>query len=263
MIHQILKAFEQLDEIEAIALGGSRAGGCFDEKSDYDIYLYCTGVIPAQVREGILSEFCSHLELGNSFWELEDNGTLKNGVDFDILYRNLDDFIADVACVVEGHQARNGYTTCMWHNLRTCTVLFDRNGRLTQVKRRFDVPYPERLKENIIARNRALLSGNLPSYDGQIAKAAGRGDLVSINHRTAAFLESYFDIIFALNGQTHPGEKRLMRLCLEKCGLLPERFEENLTLLFGVMFTDPKALNAVIGEMVAALDALLERQGEA
>ena len=100
MIQQILKAFEQLNEIEAIALGGSRAGGCFDEKSDYDIYLYCTGVIPAQVREGILSEFCSHLELGNSFWELEDSGILKNGIDFDILYRDLDSFSAGIGEVV-------------------------------------------------------------------------------------------------------------------------------------------------------------------
>ena len=34
-----------LDLIEAIALGGSRAGAHFDETSDYDIYLYCTAPI--------------------------------------------------------------------------------------------------------------------------------------------------------------------------------------------------------------------------
>ena len=84
----------------------------------------------------------------------EDNGTFNNGVDFDLLFRNLDDFTADVASVVECHQARNGYTTCMWHNLLTCKILYDENGRLKAAKDRFSVPYPQELKQNIISRNR-------------------------------------------------------------------------------------------------------------
>lgn len=51
------------------------------------------------------------------------------------------------------------------------------------------------------------MNGKLPSYDRQIKKAQERGDIVSVNHRITAFLESYFDVIFALNRQTHPGEK--------------------------------------------------------
>ena len=219
-------------EVEAVALGGSRAGDNFDEKSDYDVYVYASSPIAQDVRQAFLEKYCSRIEIGNHFWEYEDNCTLNNGVDIDILYRNLDDFVQDVARVVEAHEAQNGYTTCMWHNLKTCRILCDKRGRLAAAKARFNVPYPSALKANIISRSLSLLSDSLPAYRTQIAKAQSRGDRVSVVHRTTAFLESYFDIIFALNEQTHPGEKRLIELCKKNCALLPRDFEKNLNALF-------------------------------
>ena len=44
---------------------------------------------------------------------------------------------------------------------------------------------------------------------------------VSLNHRVAAWLSSYFDILFAINGQFHPGEKRLLAYA-EELANLPE-----------------------------------------
>ena len=255
MIHQLFKELSDLPQVEAIALGGSRATDHFDEKSDYDIYLYCTAPIPQDVREQILGKYASYVEYGNHYWELEDNGTLNNGVDFDLLFRNLDDFVAGVAAVVEDHQAGNAYTTCMWHNLITCQIIYDEAGRLTAAKKRFTVPYPEQLKKNIVSRGFSLLHGSMPAYETQINKAAARGDLVSVNHRTAAFLETYFDVLFALNGQTHPGEKRLVKLCKESCTLLPRRFEENLEELFSHLFTSAEQ---VAEDLKRILDALSE-----
>jgi hypothetical protein len=257
MINQLFQDLAAIPQVEAIALGGSRSGTHYDEKSDYDIYLYCTGPITEQQRRDILSKYCSYVEYGNHFWELEDNGTLNNGIDFDLLYRNLDSFVADVADVVEAHHARNGYTTCMWHNLLTCKMIYDRDGRLAAAKSRFDVPYPEELRKNIICRNRKLLSDMMPSYDGQIRKAISRNDLVSINHRTSAFLESYFDIIFALNRKTHPGEKRLISLCKAGCPVLPRDFEKNLLCLFKSMYVDPDMSTEAVRRIVEEIDNIL------
>ena len=257
MFDALIRELCALPQIEAVALGGSRAGDRYDETSDYDVYLYCTAPIPEDSRREILQRYCAYLEIGNTFWELEDNVTLKNGIDMDILYRNLDDFVRDVACVVEDFQARNGYTTCMWHNLNTCRILYDRSGRLADAKKRFDIPYPAQLRENIIGRNRKLLQGTLPAYSGQIRKAVSRGDSVSVNHRVSAFLESYFDILFALNETTHPGEKRLISMCKAGCPVLPRDFEKNLLCLFKSMYVDPDMSTEAVRRIVEEIDNIL------
>ena len=45
MPQQLFKEFAQLDQVEAIVLGGSRAGQHFDKDSDYDVYIYLTDSI--------------------------------------------------------------------------------------------------------------------------------------------------------------------------------------------------------------------------
>lgn len=257
MVEQLFAELSELSEVDAIALGGSRAADHYDEKSDYDVYLYCTGGVSEEIRTRILSKYCSRMEIGNHFWEYEDNCTLNDGVDIDILYRDLDAFLDDVASIVERYQARNGYTTCMWHNLIACKVIYDRNGRLQASKKRFDVPYPEQLKRNIIDRNMKLLHRAMPAYETQIAKAVARNDIVSINHRTAAFMESYFDVIFAVNELTHPGEKRLVQLCKEKCRILPADFEENLNKLFDDLFAQKTAVAEDLSRIIEQLEKII------
>ena len=254
MIQNLFEELSSLSQVEAIALGGSRSGSYFDESSDYDIYLYCTAPIPEETRREILGKYASYVEYGNHFWELEDNGTFSNGVDFDLLFRNLDDFTAGLSQVVEHFQSYNGYTTCMWHNLITSRVVFDRNGKLTSLQKKYRIPYPQKLKQNIISRNLNLLSGMLPSFDAQIRKAENRGDLVSVNHRVTEFLASYFDILFALNEMTHPGEKRMQQICAAECRILPAHFNENLNRLFDGMFQEN--ISPVITEMVEELRKL-------
>ena len=64
-------------------------------------------------------------------------------------------------------------------------------------------------------------------------------------------------MLFALNGKTHPGEKRLIQLCREMCPTLPVRFEENLNDLFTHMFSDPEALTADLDRILSELAKIL------
>ena len=100
--------FALLPEVEAIALGGSRAGAHYDEKSDYDLYIYCSQPPETDIRKQILERYCQYMEIGNSFWELEDDCTLKDGVDIDILYRNLEAFSQEIHSVVVNHLPKKG-----------------------------------------------------------------------------------------------------------------------------------------------------------
>lgn len=258
MVNELFKELSKLEEVEAIALGGSRSGEVYDERSDYDVYLYITKPISESVRRDLLSRYCGRMEIGNHFWEYEDNCVLNNGIDIDILYRDLDDFAAEISSVVDKFEAHNCYTTCMWHNLKTCKILYDRDGRLAALKEKYDRPYPAQLKQNIIDRGMKLIRYGMPAFEGQILKAAERGDINSVNHRTAEFMAAYFDVIFALNEQTHPGEKRLIPLCLKTCKILPRDFAENIKAVFDRMFSAPDELRAALNTLITELEKILK-----
>ena len=256
----VVRLFEEigkLPQVEAIALGGSRATGRYDEKSDYDVYVYVTGRIDEDKRREVLSKYWKYMEIGNSFWELEDDVTLKDGIDMDIIYRDMKEFGEGISSVVDDCISWNGYTTCMWHNLITSKVILDKNGNLTALQEKYKIPYPKKLKENIISNNLKLLSGMLPSFDTQIKKAEMRDDLVSVNHRVTEFLASYFDILFALNEMTHPGEKRMQSICRTECKILPDNFEENFGRLFKGMFRED--ISPVIKDMVEEIKKICEK----
>ncbi len=254
--NSIISALKEYDEVDAIALGGSRSTGVCDEKSDYDIYVYCKGELTNEMKSNAITPHCIEAEIGNHYWELEDNCILKNGIAIDIIYRKTEMFADYLKMVVDEGNSFNGYTTCFWHNILNSKVLFDKSGEFTEMQKECTVPYPEKLRKNIIEKNRNLLSGKLPSYDKQIAKASKRGDIVSVHHRTTEFLASYFDIIFALNRLTHPGEKKLVRICKNTCKILPERFEENITALLESI---PNGKTTeIVSDMIAKLDEVIE-----
>lgn len=247
-IEKLFDELSHISQVEAIALGGSRATGRNDEKSDYDVYVYLSDFVDEKIRRDVLEKYCKYMEIGNSFWELEDDVTLKDGIDMDIIYRNMTDFENMISSVVDNCVAWNGYTTCMWHNLITSKIVYDKSDKLKELQTRYQIPYPKDLKKNIISKNMNLLSGMLPSFDTQIEKAEKRKDFVSVNHRVTEFLASYFDIIFALNEMTHPGEKRMQSICSKECKILPNNFNENLSKLFNEMFRGKTA--PIIKDMV-------------
>ena len=144
MPQQLFKEFAQLDQVEAIVLGGSRAGQHFDKDSDYDVYIYLTDSIAPLTRRDILSKYCSYMEIGN--------------------------------------------------------------------------------------------------------------------HRSSEFFASYFDLLFALNEQTHPGEKRMLEFAKTNCSLLPRHFEENIQTYFQKLYTDPAEAIILINQLVTTIKEIIPQE---
>lgn len=222
----IIEDYKKINEIDAIALGGSSTNNTNDNKSDFDIYIYSEKEPPINIRHSIAEKYASHLEIDNHYFETGDTYILKETQKpFDIMYRTPKSIEGNFNWVWENHNASLGYTTCFIFNVATSKILFDKNGWYKRLQEKALEPYPDKLAKNIITKNFNYLKKAMFSYYDQLEFAIKRNDFVSINHRTSAFLASYFDIIFALNKTLHPGEKKLISYAINHCKILPKDFE--------------------------------------
>ena len=94
----------------------------------------------------------------------------------------------------------------------------------------------------------------MPAYYFQIEKAIKRNDIISVNHRVAALLASYFDIIFAVNQVAHPGEKKLMKIIKDNNLNIPDNMEDNINNILKYSAGDNGKLLSEIKVLVENLD---------
>ncbi|MBV8586553.1 MAG: DUF4037 domain-containing protein [Verrucomicrobia bacterium] len=208
-IEWIANNLQQHPAVEAVALAGSESE-FRDAYSDYDLYVYAREWVNPEFRRSILGGDAKRLELHRTFWEDEDAWIDADGVKTEIMYRSCDWTENEIESRLDRHEASVGYTTAILFNIDRSQALFDRSGWLAQQKQRVSSPFPDGLQDAIITKNYPLLGDIISSYEEQIEVAVHRRDLVSINHRVAAWLSSFFDILFAHNRAFHPGEKRML-----------------------------------------------------
>ena len=251
-LKEILRKYVELKQTEAIAIGGSSTANTADNNSDIDIYIFSKTDIPITDRENIIKPISSKFEIGCEYFGAGDEFWVdKLNKQLDIMYWNIDWFKNFVHNVWLKCYPQNGYTTCFLYTLKNFNIVYDQNNWLKNLQNTIKTPYPKKLKENIITRNLMLMKDKpFASYYEQIEKAILRNDVTSINHRISAFVASYFDIIFALNEQLHPGEKRLIQFAKHRCEILPENFEENLLALFEQPNSETlKILDSIVYEL--------------
>jgi predicted nucleotidyltransferase len=264
---EIAALFAELSSVEAVALAGSSTAGTSDRYSDIDLYIYSPEDVPVEARAAIIrSRAAVQAEVDNRFWETGDEwdelGPEGDLLHVDVMFRAPAWIEGELARVLDRHEASIGYTTALWHNVRTSRILFDRRGWLAELKQVAERSYPDLLAQAIIAKNYPLLRGSFVAYPGQIGRAAERHDTVSVNHRIAALLASYFDVLFALNRVPHPGEKRL----LAAAARLPYVPTDMVTRVEALLTASAPHTSADAGRcaelLIDGIERLLGKQGE-
>ncbi len=256
IFNEIINGFKGFEQVKSIAVGGSKSSNMSDGISDIDTYIFTDKEIPVKSRLELIKKYSSKYEVGCEYFGAGDEFLVdKMGQQLDVMYFDKNWIESNMDNVWRKHYSSNGYTTCFLYTIKNCESIYDKEGWLEGLKEELNNPYPENLKRNIIKRNLMLLKDKpFASYYEQIEKAVKRKDLVSINHRLAAFMASYFDIIFANNELLHPGEKRLVKYAKDFCKVLPENFEDNINSLFTKSGSD---LLEILEDMVLKLKKLL------
>lgn len=233
VLKEIADFFSQFEEVESVVFSGSTTAGSSDEFSDRDIYVYAHKEPDIVKRLEFAQKYSDEFEINNQQFGTGDELTLRDsGLGIDINYRSVQWIEEQIARVWDNYGISIGYTTAFVFNVNKSIILYDKNGWFKKLQEKTQAPYPEKLAENIIKNNLPLLKDkNNASFYEQTELALKRNDMVSVNHRTAAFLASYFDVLFAVNRLLHPGEKRLIQFALQHCKLLPNNFESDVNLL--------------------------------
>jgi hypothetical protein len=256
----IAQRYAEFNNVRAVALGGSQSSGQSDGESDIDLYVYTTHPLTLEQRKTIAAN-AKRQEIGNAFWEPGDEWLdPQTSISADVMFRNVEWIEEQISRVMHDHQASAGYSTCFVYNVKNSEILFDREGWFAELQRRAGSPYPAALKQAVVAKNYPILRNTISSYTHQIGKAVRRNDLVSVNHRVAALLASYFDILFATNEQLHPGEKRLVRVAHQICRKLPEHLDTEIKRVIGSVSQPQQQLVPAVHELLDSLDVLLRRE---
>jgi hypothetical protein len=230
LVQQLVKLFAELPQVEAIALGGSRASGRADDASDFDVYICIRSVIPVETRRDIVRQLggASVANLGLDYFGAGDEWVDAAGTHFDLMYFGLEWLKSQVERPLVQHQPSLGYSTAFAYTVSRARIMHDPHGKFAALQALTLGSYPAALREAVVRYNYPILRETISSYAAQLEKAAARYDLVSLNHRLVALLASYFDIVFAVNRSLHPGEKRLVEAALTLPSL-PENFERDVT----------------------------------
>lgn len=258
---RLADAYAAIAAVEAVVLSGSRTSGLGDGSSDIDLYVYSQSPISLDERASVAAG-ATRTEIGNAFWEPGDEWVDgSTGISVDVMFRDIRWIEEQLDRVLQRHQASIGYSTCFWYNVLHSEILFDRAGWFGSLQERARVPYPEELRAAIIAKNLPILRRNMSSYIHQMELAVQRGDLISLNHRTTALLASYFDVLFALNRQPHPGEKRLVKFAEQLCSKRPENFGERIEELLAALPRIDSSVVEAADKFVRELEKVCGQEG--
>lgn len=251
---QLADALLGLDSVVAVFLGGSRATGVADLRSDTDLYaVHRAAVATGAARAAVLAPLADRSEVHEeTAWGPEDH-LYVDGDLVEVVHLGLEGLRDLVDRAYAEGLDDEGFATAFLHTVSSGLVLRDPEGEVTALQQRL-ATYPEATRDLLLASLPPLLT----AYLSQLGTAMARGDLLMVQHRRASIQAVWFNLLFALNRVYHPGEKRLLDHA-ERCALKPDHQRERWMRACRLPADDPD-LHAGLVTLVADLTGLVDAE---
>lgn len=191
--------------LEAVAIGGSRAAGLADAASDTDAYAFYRGTpgTPA-LRHTALARIADAGQVKESDAFGLECHLSQQGRPVELVFLDLAELESLLDRAFGEGLDDPAYPTAFLYTVANCVPTAD-SGVLARIKARLEV-YPVATRSRLLK----VLPEFLDTYLGQIRSSQRRGDLPAVAHRVGHLVDTWFNLLFALNSRLQPGEKRLL-----------------------------------------------------
>jgi Domain of unknown function (DUF4037)/Nucleotidyltransferase domain len=253
-LQRIVTAIADLPGIAAIALGGSTAAGLADESSDSDVYVFYHEPLAASADRAVrLRPLADEgtLEVGIPTFGLEDHLHVQHKL-IELVYLDLDRLSAEANQAYSQGLSSEGYTTALLYILVRSQILHDTTGELTALQVRLHAGYPEPTRARLLREHPELLR----YYMELLRISQRRDDLMFVQHMRYSVQMIFFNLLFALNRQYHPGGKRLL-IHAQRCAIQPSELAARWNGILRLP-ADDSALADRLHELINDLCRLIE-----
>lgn len=236
IIQRIGEAFKDVNGIDAVVLGGSRATGTAHEGSDIDIGIYydAASFDLLSFRENAVSLDDKHREdavtkLGEWGPWINGGGWLTiGGMAVDLLFKDTIKVIRVIdecidGCVTIDYQCGHpfGYVNAIYMGeVAYCKVLSSCNDIIEQQKERLS-EFPQRYRKAVLER--FLWEGGFSQFCGR--KAIDKADILYAAGSLFRSAMCLLQVLYAVNGMYMLNEKgSLQRLLKQESAYIPQNF---------------------------------------
>ncbi|MDR9855696.1 nucleotidyltransferase domain-containing protein [Paenibacillus sp. VCA1] len=275
IISNIVKVLKQVDGVQALVLGGSRAKGTHHPGSDIDIGIYYDpgkGLDLAQLRRAASDLDDDHRD--NVMTDIGGWGSWINGggwlqvkqMPVDFLYRDL----GKVSQVIEqchaGHLTidyqpghPHGFLNAIYAaEAALCKVLWDPSGLVGEMKSRMN-PYPHALRKAIIEK--FLWEASFSLEIGK--KGIPKKDLSYIAGCCFRAVSCLNQVLFALNETYWMNEKGAAAIA-DSFSTVPSRYAQRVNDIITLVTEDQTGLEQALGmlrDLIQETDHLVKMKG--
>ncbi|MFD2611457.1 nucleotidyltransferase domain-containing protein [Paenibacillus gansuensis] len=271
VIDKVVERLRDVNGVEAVVLGGSRAKGTHHAKSDIDIGLYydgSKGLDMAGLKKAASALDDEHREeavtdIGGWGPWINGGGWLTvDSAPVDILYRDLkrveetmDQCLSGTVTIDYQPGHPHGFLNAVYvAEMALCKVLWDPGKQVEKLKSRLH-PYPAALKEALI--NKFLWEAGFALETGR--KGIAKGDLSYVAGCCFRSVSCLNQVLFALNECYWMNEKGASAIAAS-FRLVPPRYEERVNAVFRFISDDPNTLEQsmdLLQQLVTEVNQLL------